>query len=184
MADAFGSSLHGEERRGEETEVWVIVLLTLSSPRLREGLSIFLCVFLWVHFFCLCVFCQGRRVRRWSWRMWSSISASVCHASRTTAPFLSSLLTARASSCPTASTPRWEGHWLFFNNSLFVSQQDLEECCHSLEGCLSSLSLWTFSGFKNIDCDACRSWKDLITDVCFSGAHTPSELSQLTGNTL
>lgn len=57
---------------------------------------------------CVCL-CQERRARQWSWRMWSFISVSVCHALRTTAPSLSSPLTARASSCPTASTLQW-GH--------------------------------------------------------------------------
>lgn len=57
---------------------------------------------------CVCL-CQERRARQWSWRMWSFISVFVCHALRTTVPSLSSPLTARASSCPTASTLQW-GH--------------------------------------------------------------------------
>lgn len=51
MADAFGSTLRGRE----EEESLVFMALTLISPRLREGLSIFLCVFLCVHFLFVCV---------------------------------------------------------------------------------------------------------------------------------
>lgn len=103
-----------------------------------EGSQSSLCISVCVLFVCclrVCV-CQERKVRRWSWRMWSFISVSVCHASRTTAPSPSFPPTARASSCPTASTLQWVGHadeCLFLNphtpttytpraHFLFVSQ--------------------------------------------------------------
>lgn len=82
-------------------------------PKAAWKTFIFFCVCISVCVYCLFVCvraCQERKVRQWSWRTWSFISASVCRASRTTAPSLSSPPTARASSCPTASTPQWVGH--------------------------------------------------------------------------
>lgn len=145
MADAFGRALHG---RGEKS--FRHYGPDLNFPEAVQGalnppLCISVCASL-----CLFVSCQGRRVRRWSWKMWSSISVSVCHASRTTAPFLSSLLTARASSCPTVSTPQWEGHWLFFYNSLFVSQWYMIKCCHNLEFSFYHLSVNIFCAQEQI----------------------------------
>lgn len=139
-ADGFGSTLSVQCVCVRE---WMFVshhYLDLDFPKAAWKALNLLCVFLCA--FCLCVVCvcvcvcQERKVRRWSWRMWSFISVSVCHASRTTAPSPSFPPTARASSCPTASTLQWVGHadeCLFLNphtpatytpraHFLFVSQ--------------------------------------------------------------
>ncbi len=103
----------------------------LDFPRLRGSLSIFF-VYFCVCIVCVCpCVCQERRVRRWSWRMWSFISVSVCHASRTTAPSLSSPLTARASSCPTASTLQWVAH---------TDKCSTQTCTHTQTTCIPETS--------------------------------------------